>query len=100
MDDIRRGDAGLIDREAEAETENRVEARDCERGRRPGPSQRQERQKAKEDGRGRHAETPSEIPAKGWKDILLRVYRGIGDDRILANAAAVTFFALLACRCA
>src|SRR5207248_1212632 len=44
----------------------------------------------------RHAETPYEIPAKGWKDILLRVYRGIGDDRILANAAAVTFFALLA----
>jgi len=96
MDDIRRGDAGLIDREAEAETENRVEARDRERGRRPGPSQRQERQKAEEDGRGRHAETPSEIPAKGWNDILLRVYRGIGDDRILANAAAVTFFALLA----
>jgi membrane protein len=97
MDDIRRGDAGLIDREADAEDENRVEARDRERGRRPGgSSHQQERQKAEEDGRGRHAETPSEIPAKGWKDILLRVYRGIGDDRILANAAAVTFFALLA----
>src|SRR5438309_1169626 len=97
MDDVRRGDAGLIDREADAEDENRVEARDRERGRRPdGSSHQQERQKAEEDGRGRHAETPSEIPAKGWKDILLRVYRSIGDDRILANAAAVTFFALLA----
>jgi membrane protein len=32
----------------------------------------------------------------GWKDVLLRVYRGIDDDRILANAAAVTFYALLA----
>ena len=46
--------------------------------------------------RGRSAETPSDIPAPGWKDILLRVYRGISDARILANAAAVTFYALLA----
>src|SRR4051794_2325755 len=37
----------------------------------------------------------SEIPARGWKDIALRVYDGIFDDRILANAAAVTFYALL-----
>jgi membrane protein len=99
MDDMRRGDAGIIERGADADTEQRVEARD--RGRdRPGsaatPSPHQEKQKAAEDGRGRHAETPSEIPAKGWKDILLRVFRGISDDRILANAAAVTFFALLA----
>ncbi len=36
-----------------------------------------------------------DISARGW-NILLRVYRGIADDRILANAAAVTFFALLA----
>jgi len=32
----------------------------------------------------------------GWKDILLRVYHGTSDDRILANAAGVTFYALLA----
>jgi membrane protein len=32
----------------------------------------------------------------GWKDILLRVYNGIMDDRILANAAGVTYYALLA----
>jgi membrane protein len=32
----------------------------------------------------------------GWKDILLRVYNGISDDRILANAAGVTYYALLA----
>ena len=49
-----------------------------------------------EDGRGRSASRPSEIPARGWKDIVLRVYEGISDDRILANAAAVTFYALLA----
>lgn len=46
--------------------------------------------------RGRSAEAPSDIPATGWKDILLRVYRGINDDRVPANAAAVTFYALLA----
>jgi membrane protein len=47
-------------------------------------------------GRGRSADTPSEIPAKGWKDILLRIYRGISDDRIVAIAAGVTFYTLLA----
>ena len=31
-----------------------------------------------EDGRGRLATTPSEIPPRGWKDILLRVYSSIG----------------------
>jgi membrane protein len=49
-----------------------------------------------ETGRGRSAETPSEITAVGWKDILLRVYRGISENRILLVAAGVTFYALLA----
>lgn len=49
-----------------------------------------------DDGRGRSAILPSDIPPPGWKDILLRVYDGINEDRILANAAAVTFYALLA----
>jgi membrane protein len=49
-----------------------------------------------ETGRGRSADTPSEIPVRGWKDIILRVYRGISDDRILLVAAGVTFYALLA----
>jgi membrane protein len=48
------------------------------------------------DGRGRHAERPSDIPKRGWKDILWRVYGGLGEDRILMNAAGVTFYALLA----
>jgi membrane protein len=47
-------------------------------------------------GRGRSAETPSQIPARGWKDILLRVYRGISENRILLVAAGVTFYSLLA----
>ena len=48
------------------------------------------------DERGRHAKRPSEIPKRGWKDILWRVYGGLGEDRILMNAAGVTFYALLA----
>jgi membrane protein len=46
-------------------------------------------------GRGRSADTPSEIPAQGWKDILLRVYHGISEDRVLLVAAGVTFYLLL-----
>jgi membrane protein len=49
-----------------------------------------------EAGRGRSAEAPSQIPAQGWKDILLRVYHGISEDRVLLVAAGVTFYALLA----
>lgn len=51
---------------------------------------------AADEGRGRSATTPSQIPARGWKDILLRVFQGISRDRILDNAAAVTFYVLLA----
>ena len=46
--------------------------------------------------RGRDAETPGEIPAKGWKDIAWRVYEGIQNDRVFLVAAGVTFYALLA----
>ncbi|WP_330083018.1 YihY/virulence factor BrkB family protein [Methylocystis iwaonis] len=46
--------------------------------------------------RGRAATTPSEIPARGWKDVLARVYDDINQHRILAIAAGVTFYALLA----
>src|SRR5262245_37476467 len=49
-----------------------------------------------EDDRGRKASTPAEIPAKGWKDVVLRIYNGITEDRILALAAGVTFYVLLA----
>jgi membrane protein len=49
-----------------------------------------------ETGRGRSADKPSQIPSQGWKDIVLRVYRGISEDRILLVAAGVTFYALLA----
>ncbi|HEY0353765.1 MAG TPA: YihY/virulence factor BrkB family protein, partial [Enterovirga sp.] len=54
------------------------------------------RAKAGADERGRKADSPTEIPAKGWMDVAWRVYEEIGNDRILAVAAGVTFYALLA----
>lgn len=47
------------------------------------------------DGRGRTADTPTEIPAKGWKDILWRVYERFNSDRVLSISAGVTFYTLL-----
>ena len=46
--------------------------------------------------RGRDAESPVEIPGRGWKDILWRTYTQIGEDRLLAVAAGVVFYGLLA----
>ena len=51
---------------------------------------------AREPGRGREADSPTQIPAHGWKDILWRVYERFGHDRVLAIAAGVTFYTLLA----
>ncbi|GJD36699.1 YihY/virulence factor BrkB family protein [Methylobacterium aerolatum] len=46
--------------------------------------------------RGRDAQHPTQIPAAGWKDILVRVYLEFLKDRVLAVAAGVTFYTLLA----
>ena len=48
------------------------------------------------EDRGRQATSPAEIPAKGWKDILWRVYANIGDHRILTLAAGMTYYSILA----
>jgi membrane protein len=48
------------------------------------------------DGRSRRAEKPTDIPAKGWKDIAWRLYDDIQNDRVLLVAAGVTFYAILA----
>lgn len=50
---------------------------------------------ARQGDRGQAASTPLEIPPRGWKDIAMRVYGEIGEDRVLAVAAGVTFYALL-----
>ncbi len=47
-------------------------------------------------GRGREADSPLEIPARGWWQIAKRVAHGISEDRVLAEAASVTFYGLLA----
>jgi membrane protein len=49
-----------------------------------------------EKDRGRAADKPTEIPSKGWKDIVWRTYEEMNQDRILAVAAGVTYFGLLA----
>lgn len=43
-----------------------------------------------------HAVSPGGIPAKGWKDILWRTYEQLNEDRLLAVAAGVVFYGLLA----
>src|SRR3954454_5763791 len=52
--------------------------------------------KADDQGRGRRARTPWQIPWKGWKDILIRTWQEFNEDRLLAVAAGVVFYALLA----
>ncbi|MDA9865186.1 YihY/virulence factor BrkB family protein [bacterium] len=46
--------------------------------------------------RGRSAETPTDIPAPGWKDIAFRVKDEIAADRVGLIAAGVAFYGLLA----
>ncbi len=51
--------------------------------------------KAEEPGRGREAETPNEIPAKGLRDVFWRVVREVIEDRVTLVAAGVAFYVLL-----
>ena len=50
----------------------------------------------REPGRGREAETPQQIPAKGMKDVFWRLYAAITEDRVMLIAAGVTYYLLLA----
>jgi membrane protein len=61
-----------------------------ERARRPGAPA------APADDRGRLAAHPTEIPARGWWDIVKRTATQISEDRVLTEAAGITFFSLLA----
>jgi membrane protein len=47
-------------------------------------------------GHGRHSSNPFQIPWAGWRDILWRAYVRTSEDRLLAIAAGVVFFGLLA----
>lgn len=48
------------------------------------------------DPHGRSATTPSEIPSRGWRDILLRVKDETSEDNLSIIAAGVAFYVLLA----
>jgi membrane protein len=51
---------------------------------------------AAERDAGRFATAPHQIPAKGWKTVLKRTGAGFLQDRIMAEAASITFYVLLA----
>jgi membrane protein len=44
---------------------------------------------------GRHADWPSEIPARGWWDIVKRVWTRLGEDKVSMMASSVAFYSLL-----
>jgi membrane protein len=52
--------------------------------------------RAGEPGRGRRAASPIQIPWKGWRDIFWRTVTQASEDRLLAIAAGVVFYGLLA----
>jgi membrane protein len=61
---------------------------------RPAPASNASSDSSDQHGRGAHA--PTEIPPTGWRDVLMRVFHGISEDRITTIAGGVTFFVLLA----
>ena len=75
---------------------SRVHGPPEEQASKPSNSAPSSHEASREPGRGREATSPTEIPARGWKDILWRVYEEMNKDRILAVAAGVTFYGLLA----
>ncbi|MGG5823407.1 YihY/virulence factor BrkB family protein [Falsiroseomonas sp. HW251] len=67
----------------------------------PPPRQRDRGQKPHaatipQDGAGRDADHPHQIPRAGWWMIIKRTLNQANEDRLLSEAAGVTFYALLA----
>ena len=50
----------------------------------------------RERSAGRGARTPTQIPPRGWREVLVRVFHGVSQDRITTISGGVTFFVLLA----
>lgn len=61
--------------------------------RKTGPT---DHRRARQNGRGRSADQPHEIPARGWWDILMRVRTEMAKDHLSVLAAGVGFYSLLA----
>lgn len=43
---------------------------------------------------GREAKSPTDVPAKGWKDVLMRVKTEVSEDRLSMISAAMAYYAL------
>ena len=48
------------------------------------------------DQRGRQAAQPTELPARGWKDVLARVRQEAKQDNVPLLSAGMAFYALIA----
>lgn len=55
-----------------------------------------QKDKPRDSSHGRMAEKPTEIPASGWKDTLMRVKDGISNDHISLVSAGMAYYALFA----
>jgi membrane protein len=53
------------------------------------------REQAADSSRGQDADSPTEIPARGWWDVIKRVARDVSENQLMTQAAAITFYALL-----
>jgi membrane protein len=47
------------------------------------------------EAHGREAAKPTEIPARGWRDVLLRTYREVKEDNVSIVAGGVAFYGFL-----
>jgi membrane protein len=56
----------------------------------------EDHRRAAEPGRGRDADTPMDIPARGLKDVAIRLWTQLDDDHVSLVAAGVAFYSLLA----
>lgn len=92
----------LVDARTEARLRERVEAGDPEAVEAFAARQRDRRRRRQGTGQdrtdpyGHGAERPSDIPARGWWSILRRTVDQVNEDRVLTEAAGITFYSLLA----
>ena len=56
----------------------------------------QNKREAPASGAGRDAESPFKMPAKGWKEVLLRTWKESSQDNVSVVAAGVAFYGFLA----
>ena len=61
-----------------------------------GPTETERRAADAKQNRGRSAETPTQIPLRGWKDIAVRTYNEVNNNNIFLVAGGVTYALLLA----